>query len=291
MASCVFTAVCFALLGMAAASCGNSATCESCVAQLGCFFNAVTNACQSKGLFNINSSNGTAFVDRAYDCPRPLADYDDDFARNVAYVYAAASNGNVQEIQACLNNRIPGAVVVSQYTVPCDIFKSNCSGYVALNHENETITVVFRGTKGSTQFYYEAINLILYLDKEVPFFGGQVFSYFLNAFQLLWDAGIGEDLEELSILYPYYELQAFGHSLGGSLASLTALAAVKKNYFHSDNVLLYTFGQPRTGDVKYATEHDENVPNSFRIVHAEDLVSQAPLRLGYYQTTAYHHRY
>lgn len=47
-----------------------------------------------------------------------------------------------------------------------------------------------------------------------------------------------------------------GHSLGGAMASIAAATAVKKGYFTSANVLLYDFGQPRTGDNNYAAAHD-----------------------------------
>uniref|UniRef100_A0A7E4VAH9 Lipase_3 domain-containing protein n=1 Tax=Panagrellus redivivus TaxID=6233 RepID=A0A7E4VAH9_PANRE len=288
----LFLSFLLTFLGMAAATvCSNLTTCQNCVTQSDCFFYVTENKCQSKSLFQENDYNLTAYVAREYECPRPGPTYSDDFSRNVAFVYAAASLGDKQQIQTCLKNRIPGAVLYKQYTVDCDLLGSTCSAYIALNGANQTITVVFRGSVGKKQIFAEFIELtVLKLKEKSDFFGGNVYHYFYTAYQLLWDAGLGKDLQELARKNPSYKLQVFGHSLGGSLASLTAFAAVKYSYFTSDKVLLYTFGQPRTGDIDYAAEHDRFVPNSFRIVHGLDFIAQVPFREDYNSTAAYHHR-
>lgn len=64
-----------------------------------------------------------------------------------------------------------------------------------------------------------------------------------------------------------------GHSLGGALASLAALyfSDINKDKidesFHKMDIQLYTYGQPRVGDIYYSEMHDEYVKNSWRIVH------------------------
>uniref|UniRef100_A0A7E4UNG7 Lipase_3 domain-containing protein n=1 Tax=Panagrellus redivivus TaxID=6233 RepID=A0A7E4UNG7_PANRE len=288
--STFFVTVCLAVLGVAAASCGSHTVCQECVAKSVCYYNADTKSCKSIGLINTEKNNGTAYVHRDYDCPRATDVYDPDFARNTAFVYAAASNGDFAEIQTCLDNRLPGGKVYSQYTLVCDHIKSNCSGYISVNDDDQTITVVFRGTKGTKQFREEEIDLILYISDSVDFFGGKVFSYFHQSFDILWNGGIQKDLQTLALLHPTYKLQAFGHSLGGALASLTSLAAVKSGYFTSDKVTLYTFGQPRTGNIDFAEVHDQTIPHAFRIIHGKDIVPEAPVRLSYADTDAYHHR-
>uniref|UniRef100_A0A914DTU5 Fungal lipase-like domain-containing protein n=1 Tax=Acrobeloides nanus TaxID=290746 RepID=A0A914DTU5_9BILA len=41
-------------------------------------------------------------------------------------------------------------------------------------------------------------------------------------------------------------------------------------------IKLYTFGQPRVGNVDLAMKHDELVPFSFRVVHRRDFVPHSP---------------
>jgi predicted lipase len=51
-----------------------------------------------------------------------------------------------------------------------------------------------------------------------------------------------------------------GHSLGGALASLSALRTALEKLRPSNMIKLYTFGQPRVGNVDLAMKHNELVP-------------------------------
>jgi len=69
-----------------------------------------------------------------------------------------------------------------------------------------------------------------------------------------------------------------GHSLGGAIATLAAadLFQVTKD------LTLYTFGSPRVGDEKFAAYFDRIVPDTYRVVHSQDLVPHLPQRfLGF----------
>ncbi len=60
------------------------------------------------------------------------------------------------------------------------------------------------------------------------------------------------------------------------MASVCALDLVTAGLVPADRVLLYTFGQLRVGDHRYAAAVDKHVPNAFRVVHSADLVPQVP---------------
>ena len=57
---------------------------------------------------------------------------------------------------------------------------------------------------------------------------------------------------------------------------MAAVQTVKLGLRQSDQVKLFTYGQPRVGDSTYAFNHDQLVPYSFRIVHQADIVPHVP---------------
>lgn len=75
--------------------------------------------------------------------------------------------------------------------------------------------------------------------------------------------------EELEVLIT-------GHSLGGALAVLCAYHLSR--WFHwrggkKPKLLVYTFGQPRVGDMAFERSYDHYVPHSFQVTNESDLVS------------------
>ncbi|KAJ2915419.1 hypothetical protein MD484_g5006, partial [Candolleomyces efflorescens] len=79
-----------------------------------------------------------------------------------------------------------------------------------------------------------------------------------------------------------YTVVVTGHSLGGALASLAAIS-IKMSYPYIP-LRLYTYGQPRTGDVSYASLLNRQVgsPNIYRSVHTWDGVPTIiPTGIGY----------
>ncbi|VDL72702.1 unnamed protein product [Nippostrongylus brasiliensis] len=106
--------------------------------------------------------------------------------------------------------------------------------------------------------------------------GGSVSKYFYNAFNAVWTAGIKDDFLSLKSKYPDYELWIVGHSLGGAMASLAASYIEKMKLFDGNRIKLVTFGQPRTGDIDFARAHDSQIPYTFRVTHAHDVVPHVP---------------
>lgn len=72
-----------------------------------------------------------------------------------------------------------------------------------------------------------------------------------------------------------------GHSLGGALAKLWALWAVGRGHAVAG---VYTFGQPRVGDAAFVSFYDSVLKaQSFRVVHADDIVPRVPWQLARYR--------
>ncbi len=75
--------------------------------------------------------------------------------------------------------------------------------------------------------------------------------------------------------YSNKPLWVTGHSLGGALATLAALR------LETDGILVHqveVFGSPRVGNENFAKFYSSKVPNIFRWVHQNDLITMVPPR-------------
>ncbi|KAJ7183672.1 alpha/beta-hydrolase [Mycena filopes] len=154
-------------------------------------------------------------------------------------------------------------------------------GFVARDDSRKEIVVSFRGSFSLADV---ATDVDLFL---VPFVSPgltetfNVHSGFLDAYN---DVAVDVETTVKAQLkkFPTYTIVVTGHSLGGALASLGATAL--KTALPTTPLKLYTFGQPRTGDAKYAAfvESTIGVANIFRGVHTFDGVPTIiPRFLGY----------
>ncbi|GMR59634.1 hypothetical protein PMAYCL1PPCAC_29829, partial [Pristionchus mayeri] len=212
------------------------------------------------------------------------ADFSDSLARNTFLPLASGAYGDQQ--QECLDKHIPGAKMSLHVEIECDNVTSTdtCSGYTAVHEGEKFVALVFRGTNTDEQLDLEIYTTLS--DEKVPFRdGGNVVPYFNDAFNKIWDdGGLGDDLRRLAILYPTYKLYITGHSLGGALAALGAVHVAKNSLFPSENILYYTFGEPRTGDKQFANLLDSLILQShYRVVHNHDMIPHCPfLSMKYY---------
>uniref|UniRef100_A0A914I243 Fungal lipase-like domain-containing protein n=1 Tax=Globodera rostochiensis TaxID=31243 RepID=A0A914I243_GLORO len=142
-----------------------------------------------------------------------------------------------------------------------------CVQIVSYTHEE--VVVVFRGTISKMQLIMQGWQS---LKPGNDFFGiGKVNQYFDGALKSLWP-----NIKATLQTFKGFNVTFTGHSLGGALASLAAVRSVVEGVKRSDQVRLYTFGQPRVGNAAFASKHKELVPNSFRIVFREDFVAHIP---------------
>ena len=75
-----------------------------------------------------------------------------------------------------------------------------------------------------------------------------------------------------------YQLVITGHSLGGSLAALMA-ASLASSEPEQEPPTVYTFGQPRVGDPKFAEVYQMLLPDAKRVVHNRDIIPHYPFRV------------
>lgn len=142
-------------------------------------------------------------------------------------------------------------------------------GFVA--SDSQTVLISFRGTETDrvADWLTDADSSLVDGPLQAKVHGGfyDALSHAWQAVDQLvrrWDAD-GQKL-----------LWITGHSLGAALATLSAARWIE----HGRAVQgLYTFGQPRTGDRKFAREFNFRMKcNTFRIVNNDDLVTRLPPR-------------
>lgn len=139
--------------------------------------------------------------------------------------------------------------------------------------DDEKIIISFRGTEPSKM--QDLMSDIKLRFTEHPL--GKVHRGFLAAIDYAW----GDTIKTIQEFQTQDQTIWFaGHSLGAALATL----GVAKMYDLNQPVHgLYTFGQPRTGDTKFAERFDAKYKlSSFRFVHNNDIVTRVPLSaMGY----------
>uniref|UniRef100_A0A914QWG6 Fungal lipase-like domain-containing protein n=1 Tax=Panagrolaimus davidi TaxID=227884 RepID=A0A914QWG6_9BILA len=204
--------------------------------------------------------------------------YDENVARNLLWPLTVdAYNHGVEK---CIDKTLGSSSSYefgSQVTVQCDSHssKDSCSGYTVAYHAQKAVFIIFRGSISDSQVEQE-MNYTL-SHPLLPFVGGgHVNGYFLNGYNLLWNAGLKDSFLKLKNKYPTYQIWVLGHSLGAALASVTAASLSATKLVNKNQLHLYTFGQPRVGDKAFADAYATLVPEAYRIVHHWDIIPHLP---------------
>ncbi|KAJ7025698.1 alpha/beta-hydrolase [Mycena alexandri] len=158
-------------------------------------------------------------------------------------------------------------------------------GYVARDDTRKEIIVAFRGTVTPANFITDALGMLVDWDtthsKVLAPAGTKVHMGFQHAWSTVSEKTVTTVTAEL-VAHPGYSIVATGHSLGGAMASLAGITL--QTVFPNTPVKLYTYGQPRTGNVTYATWVNAMIgpERCFRVVHTNDGVpTMAPEMLGF----------
>uniref|UniRef100_A0A7E4WAP9 Lipase_3 domain-containing protein n=1 Tax=Panagrellus redivivus TaxID=6233 RepID=A0A7E4WAP9_PANRE len=234
----------------------------------------------------------TVFAILSIVCPINAA-FDEGLAQRMVNFAAAtfleptAADVN-EKAQSCFRKSYPA----SNFTNPkiysigqcADYIEDECQVMFTESADEKLLIVAFRGTVGMKQMKHEASDSL----KDLAVFDpennagtqyGQVNSYFYNAMQTLWNR-IDQFQTVTAANYPGYTVIFTGHSLGGAMASLSALRVSLKNSVPADKIKVYTFGEPRVSDFKLAETMKTSIPDSWRVVHYEDPVPHMPFCSG-----------
>jgi predicted lipase len=199
--------------------------------------------------------------------------YDDAYARWMIKVNGAAYSKNPA---ACLKNIKELASgdwqVVKVHETECSpvpFLSSYCQYIILKSVANKQYIIAFRGTVGNDQLIEQFLN------KDAVKFEnyGKVNDYFQKAFKELWpsvQATVSNAKKD------GYSVVVTGFSLGGALATITALKVVDSGYSASESTYLLTFGSPRVGNDKFAAAVERALMYRHRVVNKADLVPHIP---------------
>lgn len=144
--------------------------------------------------------------------------------------------------------------------------KTDTQGFIAVDHINKCVFVVFRGTKGSQ----DILTDINFPKAGLATKAGNVFVHggFLDAFLSVKDAIASFSFSK----YAAYDIVVTGHSLGAAIATVAASTAIFPR-----QVELITFGSPKVGGTDFVDAFGKmNTGHSTRVVFEGDTVVNLP---------------
>jgi len=195
--------------------------------------------------------------------------YDEATAMWLLQYSAAAYGTNTSTCLAKFSN----SSVIGAFSSPMQ-YDQTSFVFIAIDHSQQSIIVSFRGTDSDAQLVQEIISGVqTFL---LPVFNQtQVLGYFQQAISMLLTS-LNPTLFKLNQQFPNYPVYFTGHSLGGSLAAISAATAVGLNLVNPNVIQVYTFGEPRTGDYGFALMVNSLIPTYYRVINYQDIITHNP---------------
>lgn len=147
-----------------------------------------------------------------------------------------------------------------------------------LSWGNGVALLAFRGTEQNLTDWTTDARFTA-VDASVHGLPGKIHHGFAGALESIWPPLLAalNQIKGQRVLF-----HITGHSLGGALATLTALRIARLRIFPVQSV--HTYGSPRVGDETFVREFDASFSGrAFRIVNNEDLVTRIPPRESGYE--------
>ncbi|KAF9462219.1 Alpha/Beta hydrolase protein [Collybia nuda] len=152
-------------------------------------------------------------------------------------------------------------------------------GFIALDRDKKEVVVAFRGSESLLDAYMDVkFDLVPFVVSNI---GGPQGVKVHQGFLQAWN-GVAKTVNTVvrEYLKDGYTLVITGHSLGGAIASLAGITLNQDLTIRTGGVRIYTYGQPRTGNVKYAEWVNKYIgtANMFRVVNFDDPIPHLPFR-------------
>ncbi|MEM7593814.1 MAG: lipase family protein [Cyanobacteria bacterium P01_A01_bin.83] len=145
--------------------------------------------------------------------------------------------------------------------------------------------IAFRGTQTQIEWWRNLqATQKKYFDPVTGKQHGRVHEGYLKIVRSQLASNLIAAIKQLDPTIPCY---ITGHSLGGALATLTAMEIALTVPEIKEQIQLYTYAAPRIGDRTFAQAHSQLIPNSYRIVNLSDSVPLVPpITINNFFTTA-----
>ncbi|KAF9457650.1 Alpha/Beta hydrolase protein [Collybia nuda] len=212
-----------------------------------------------------------------------------DLFKDLVYYWKYATSAY---FSPCLSPN--GKVLLGEFS------EGGTQGYIARDDAKRAIVVAFRGSEPHYSDWVDT-NLDFLLvpykltssDTENPLIntapiGVTVHKGFLEGVVHIVMKSVRDELAKAT--YKEYRVITVGHSLGGSLASLAAVSL--RDNLPGTYVSMFTYGQPRTGNTKYAGWVNKAIGRQFsahRVTRVSDGVTVLPPKSVKGIDTGYRH--
>ncbi|XP_073106549.1 probable feruloyl esterase A isoform X1 [Elaeis guineensis] len=166
----------------------------------------------------------------------------------------------------------------------------NClQAFVGVAHDLNSIIIAFRGTQENSiqnwiqDLFWKQLDLNYPDTPDAMVHHGFYSAYHNTTIR----PGIISAVQRTRELYGDILIMVTGHSMGGAMASFCALDLTVNYGIH--NIQLMTFGQPRIGNVAFASYFHKHVPHAIRVTNGHDMVPHLPPYYYYFPQKTYHH--
>lgn len=278
------------ILGVALASaspCEDIGVCGQCASTKGnllgnCRWCPADSQCHAPGsLFNpCSTSQNIVSSDKCTSAPTPQTAFNQQEAIDMTR-YSRAAYAETAEVDGCAaiqKTFVTNDFKCEQYAMFSIVFDNHnftTLSYYGYDATADRIILAFRGSINQEALWEALVTLT---EKQIPFPpapGAMINPFFMMGYQGLTQK-MGNDyawLTQIMAAHPSATVYITGHSLGGAMASLVATElAVRKIV----TPVLYTFGQPRTGNGVYAALATQVLPRAYRVVNANDPIPHIP---------------
>ena len=222
-----------------------------------------------------NLKTTSDYPDNNYDASQLITNFNVDMIKYFSWFasYGYCKDEEIASGSCCKSkNLLDNWEIVSHKSVK-QIFSFSYNWVLLKSDKFKKFIIAVPGTREKFQLVFEAVGSVLDdydNDKNI-----RISHYFLALYNMFRnDLFSDSNLQEIRN-HPDYQVIVTGHSLGGALASIIAFAIKKENKF-SNNLVLITYGQPRTGNYYFADYVTKNVNKIFRIVKKGDMVVTIP---------------
>ena len=134
--------------------------------------------------------------------------------------------------------------------------------------------IAFRGTQTQIEWWRNLqATQKRYFDPKTKQQYGKVHQGYLKIVRQQINSALIKAVKQLNPNIPCY---ITGHSLGGAVATLSAIEIALQVPEIRSQIQLYTYAAPRIGDRDFVQAHSQLIPNSYRIVNLSDSVPLVP---------------
>lgn len=148
--------------------------------------------------------------------------------------------------------------------------KTDVNGYIGVLHTQKTVYVVIRGTN-SVKNWVDDLEVFKTKYITYPECECEVHKGFYKSVQAVSNFTVSAVLKLLHA-YPGYDVIFTGHSYGAAIGQLLGMEL--RVYNIASHV--YNYGQPRSGDTRFANFFNALMPYYWRHTHDADIVPHVP---------------